>query len=60
MKNKVNVQCKILMHTEDSMVMYSIYSAETLDKLITSVHKMHNITASNERLFTGKCGSSFT
>ena len=32
MENKVNLQCNKLMHIEDSMVMYGIYSAETLEK----------------------------
>ena len=40
--------------------MYSVYNAETFEKLITTVHKMHNITTSNERLFAGNLGSSFT
>ena len=60
MENKVNLQCNKLIHLEDSMVMYGFYNAETLEKLITTVHKMHNITTPNERLFAGKLGSSFT
>ena len=60
MENKVNLQHNKLIHLEDSMVMYGIYNAETLEKLITTVHKMHSITTLNERLFTGKLGSSFT
>ena len=39
------------------MVMYSIYNAETLEKLITTVHQMHNLTPPNERLFAGKLSS---
>ena len=42
------------------MVMYGIYNAETLEKLINTVHQMHNITTPNEKLFSGKLGSSFT
>ena len=49
-----------LIHIEDSMVMYGIYNAETLENLITTVYKMHNITIPNERLFAGKPSSSFT
>ena len=56
METKVNLQCNKLINLEDSMVMYGIYNAETLDKLITTVHKMHNITTLNERLFAGKLG----
>ena len=59
-ENKVNLQYNKVIHLEDSMVMYDIYNAETLEKLITTVHKMHNITTPIERLITGKLGSSFT
>ena len=31
MENKVNLQCKKIFHLEDSMVMYSIYSLDTLE-----------------------------
>ena len=58
MENKVNLQCN--KHIEDSMFMYGIFSAKTLEILITTVHKMHNITIPNERLFAGKLSSSFT
>ena len=36
------------------MLMYGIYNAETLVKLIKTVHKIHNTTSSHERLFAGK------
>ena len=42
------------------MVMYDIYSAKTLEKLITTVHNMHNITTPNENIFVGKLSSLFT
>ena len=34
--------------------MYGIYNAETLEKLIETVHEIHNTTLSRERLFGGK------
>ena len=34
--------------------MYGIYNAETLEKLIETVHKIHNMTSSNEKLLAGK------
>ena len=37
--------------------MYGIYSAETLEKLIDTVHQIHNTTSSHERLFTGQQSS---
>ena len=51
MENKMNLQCNKVIHFEDSMVMYSIYNSETLEKLIDTVHKMHHFTTLNEKLF---------
>ena len=39
------------------MVVYGIYNLETLEKLINTVHKMHNNTTPNENLFVGKLNS---
>ena len=36
------------------MLMYGIYNTETLEKLIKTVHKIHNTTSSHEKLFAGK------
>ena len=36
------------------MLMYSVYNVETLEKLITTVHHIHNTTFSHERLFAGQ------
>ena len=49
-----------MIHLEKSMVMCDAYNANTLEKLISTIHQMHNITTPNERLFAGKLGSSFT
>ena len=51
MENKATIQCNKLMQLENSMLMYGIYNAETLEKLITPVRNIHNITSSHERLF---------
>ena len=59
METKANIQCNKLMYLEDSMVMYKVYNAETLEKLITTVHQMHNSTTPNERLFTGDLNTTF-
>ena len=42
------------MQLENWMLMYGIYNAETLEKLINTVHNIHNITSSHERLFAGQ------
>ena len=46
-----------LMQFENSMLMYGIYNVETLEKLINSVHNMHNTTSLHERLFAGQQSS---
>ena len=53
MDSKTAIQCNKLMHLENSMVMYGIYNAETLKKLINKVYHIHNVTTPNEKLFVG-------
>ena len=36
------------------MLMYGIYNAETLEKLIITVQEIHNVTSSHEKLFAGE------
>ena len=45
------------MHLEDAMVMYGIYNAETLEKLINTVHHIHNFKSPIEKLFAGQLGT---
>ena len=52
--DKVNIQCNKLMKLDNSMLMYGIYNAKTLEKLIKMIHGIHNTTSSPERLFAGK------
>ena len=54
LNNKVNIQCNKLMKLDDTMLMYGIYNAEMLEKLIKTVHKIHNTTSSHEKLFAGE------
>ena len=57
-ENKINLQCNKIIHLEDSMVMYSIYyNSKTVEKLINTVHKMHNFTTLNEKLVTSNLSS---
>ena len=41
------------MQLENSML-YSVYNAETLEKVITTLHNIHNTISSHERLFAGQ------
>ena len=54
MNNKANIQCNKLMQLDDTMLMYGIYNAETLEKLIKTVNNIHNTTSSHEKLFAGE------
>ena len=45
------------MQLENSMLIYGIYNAETLEKLINTVHHIHNTTSLHERLFVGQQSS---
>ena len=54
MDSKANIQCNKLMQSENSMLIYGIYNAETLEKLINTVHNIHNTTSSHETLVAGQ------
>ena len=42
------------MKLDNTMLMYGIYNAETLEKLINTVHEIHNVTSSHEKFFAGE------
>ena len=42
MNEKANNQCNKIMKMDDTMLMYGVYKAETLEKLIKTVHEIHN------------------
>ena len=54
MSNQANIQCNKLMKLDNTMLMYGIYNAETFEKLINTVHEIHNVTSSHEKLFAGE------
>ena len=56
MDSKTTIQCNKLLQLENSMLIYGVYNAETLEKVINTVHQMHN-TTSHERLFVGQQSS---
>ena len=51
MQNKVDIQCNKIFHLEDSLVMYGICNFEAL---IDTVHRLHNKSTWNEKLFAGQ------
>ena len=54
MNNKASIQCNRLIKLDDTLLMYAIYNAEALEKLIKTVHEIHNTTCSHEKLFVGE------
>ena len=54
MNNEVNFQCNKVLKLDNTMLMYGIYNAETLEKLIITVQEIHNVTSSHKRLFAGE------
>ena len=54
MDSKTTIQCNKLMQLENSMLMYGVYNAVMFEKLINTVHHIHNTTSLNERLFAGQ------
>ena len=54
MDKRTNLQCNRIHHLEDTMIMYGVYSFDTLKDLIDTVHRMQNFTTWNERTFAGK------
>ena len=57
MDSKTTIQHNKLMQLENSMLMYGIYNVEMLEKLINTVHIIHNTTSLHKRLFAGQQGS---
>ena len=50
----MDMQRNKCMHLENTLVMYRIYNAETLEKLAKTVHALHSRQTLYESLFTGK------
>ena len=54
---KLQSSTKKLILLENSMLMCRVYNADTLEELINTVHNIHNMTSSHERLFAGQQSS---
>ena len=59
MSSKTDKQRNRLMHLEDTLVMYRVYSVETLEKLIKTVHALHSRQSMYECLFTGQMTKAY-
>ena len=54
MNNQADIQHNKLIKLDNTMLMYGIYNAKTLEKLINTVQEIHNVTSSHEKLFAGE------
>ena len=45
MSNQASMQCNKLMKLDNTMLMYGIYYAESLVKLIDTVDEIHDVTS---------------
>ena len=54
MDNEINTQHNKLLKLDNTMLMYGLYNDETLEKLINTVHNIHNVTTSHEKMFAGE------
>ena len=54
MNNEADIQHNKLLKLDNTMLMYRIYIADTLEKLINTVQEIHNVTISHEELFVGE------
>ena len=53
MSNQASKQYNKSMKLDNTMLMYGIYNAETLEKLINTVHEIHNVTSSHKNYLQG-------
>ena len=54
MNDEIKIQHNRLMKLDDTMLMYGIYNAKMLEKLINTLHEIYNATSSHKRLFAGE------
>ena len=54
MNNEAEFQCNKLLKLDNTMLLYGLYNAETLEKLINTVKELHNINSLHEKLFAGE------
>ena len=54
MNNEADIQHNKLLKLDTTMLMYGIYNADTLEKLINKVQEIHYVTSSHEKLFAGE------
>ena len=59
MSISVDTQRNKLMCSENSLIMYGVYNAETLEKLVKIVHVLHSEKSLIENLFAGQTAAAY-
>ena len=59
MSVSTNAKRNKLMHLEDTVVMYQIYNAETLENLVKTVHALHHRQSLYENLFADQTSAAY-
>ena len=59
MSIQTDIQRNKLMHSENTLVMYRIYNAETLEKLVKTAYVLHSRQSSYKSLFTGRMSAAY-
>ena len=59
MSIKTDIQGNKLMHLESTLVMYGVCNAETLERLIKTVHVLHSGQTMYESLFAGRTSVAY-
>ena len=55
----MHIQRNKLMHLENTLVMYGVYKAEMLERLVKTVHILHSRQTMYESLYTGRTSAAF-
>ena len=59
MSIKTDIQRNKLTHLENTLVMYGVYNAEILERLIKTVHALHIRQTMYESLFVGRISTAY-
>ena len=59
MNSEAQFQCNKLLKLDNTMLMYRINNAETLEKLINTVKELHNVTSLDENHLQGNITPSY-
>ena len=59
MSIQTDTQRNKLIHLESTLVMYGVYNADTLERLVKPVHMLHSRQTLYENLFAGKTSAAY-